>query len=97
MTTYELIGMAITCLREVRTSNYKGLAHYEKDATELALYYLERTAQSWETVKPCPYPPKWKDEITCMKCGFMVSRPVEGKELSNCQHCGMRHGLEAFQ
>jgi hypothetical protein len=96
MTSYELIGMAITCLREVRTSNYKGLAHYEKDATETALYYLERTAQTWETIKPCPYPPKWKDEIACIKCGFMVTRPVEGRASSACQTCGASYEREAF-
>jgi hypothetical protein len=37
-----------------------------------------------------------KDEIACIKCGFMVSRPVEGKVRSNCQTCGASYGKEAF-
>ena len=39
---------------------------------------------------------KMKDEITCIKCGFMVSRPVEGRAASNCQTCGASYGREAF-
>ena len=51
--------------------------------------------KAWQEYKASP--PKWKDEITCMRCGFRVSRPIDGKWLSNCQNCGMSHGLEAFQ
>ena len=60
------------------------------------LPYSCAEAQNWEIIKPCPYPPKWKDEIACIKCGFMVTRPVEGRASSACQACGASYEREAF-
>ena len=48
--------------------------------------------KAWQEYKASPP----KDEITCMKCGFKVSRPVEGKRISNCQTCGAQYALASF-
>lgn len=48
--------------------------------------------KAWQEYKGSPP----KDEITCMKCGFKVSRPVEGRTASNCQTCGASYEREAF-
>ena len=48
--------------------------------------------KAWQEYKASPP----KDEITCIKCGFTVSRPVEGRVRSNCQTCGASYEREAF-
>ena len=51
--------------------------------------WVEKAWQEYKAIPP-------KDTIACMKCGFTVSRPVEGRAASNCQNCGAAHGREAF-
>ena len=48
--------------------------------------------KAWQEYKVSPP----KDKITCINCGFMVSRAVEGRAASTCQTCGASYGREAF-
>ena len=75
-------------------ANGRLLAENERLRSQRPLTAEEKAwaEKAWQEYKASPP----KDEITCIQCGFKVSRPVEGRAASNCQTCGTAYGREAF-